>query len=308
MAPRTPEEIVEQYTPRMPAQEWEEIAPFVRDVVQRGFSPSRNSRQWLNRISTVTSMVAWAVEQGLPLEVEQIFHPATVNRYAVTVPGLADATRSCRRSALTALSRRITRVAPWEPPRQALPHSPVSRPYTSEQVETLLWWVPRQASVVRRQGLAAAVALGVGAGLAGAEMVNVGAADVRVRGEHVIVTVSGRRARQVPVRPAYREAVLASAEQAGRGHLFRDPVPRVEFVGEVLEHCDLPPGLRPVTSSRLRCTWVLAMLQTVPLPVFRDLSGVGERQIVALSRSLERRPRRAWTAAELDALAKAVPW
>nr|EJI95955.1 hypothetical protein JVH1_6647 [Rhodococcus sp. JVH1] len=74
-----------------------------------------------------------------------------------------------------------------------------------------------------------------------------------------------------------------------------------------MEHCDLPAGLRPVTSSRLRCTWVLAMLQAVPLPVFRDLSGVGERQIVALSRSLERRPRRAWTAAELDALAEAVP-
>ncbi|WP_009478358.1 hypothetical protein [Rhodococcus sp. JVH1] len=190
MAPRTSEEIIELYTPRMPAQQWEEIAAFVRDVVRRGFGPCC-TRQWLNRISIVTSMMAWAREQGLRLDVEQIFHPATVNRYAVTVPGLADATRSCRRSALTALSRRVTRVAPWEPPRQALPHSPVSTPYTSEQVETLLWWAPRQASAVRRRGLGAAVALGVGAGLAGAEMVNVGAADVRVRGEHVIVTVSG---------------------------------------------------------------------------------------------------------------------
>lgn len=114
MALRTSEEIIEQYTPRMPAQQWEEIAAFVRDVVRRGFGPCC-TRQWLNQISTVTSMVAWAREQGLPLDVEQIFHPATVNRYAVTVPGLADATRSCRRSALTALSRRITRVAPWEP-------------------------------------------------------------------------------------------------------------------------------------------------------------------------------------------------
>ncbi|QYA99618.1 hypothetical protein I1A62_00365 (plasmid) [Rhodococcus sp. USK10] len=179
MAPRTPEQIIEQYTPRMPAQQWEEIAPFVRDVVRRGFGPCC-TRQWLNRISTVPSMVAWAREQGLPLDVEEIFHPATVNRYAVTVPGLADATRSCRRATLTALSRRITWLTPWEPPPEALPHGPVSAPYTSEQVETLLWWAPRQASAVRGRGLAAAVALGVGAGVAGAEMFNVGASEVRV--------------------------------------------------------------------------------------------------------------------------------
>ncbi|KAF0956949.1 hypothetical protein [Rhodococcus sp. T7] len=66
--------------------------------------------------------------------------------------------------------------------------------YTTEQVETLLWWAPRQASVVRSQALAAVVALGVGLGLAGAEMVNVGASDVWLRGEHMIVTVRGRRA------------------------------------------------------------------------------------------------------------------
>ncbi|OYD71861.1 hypothetical protein BDB13_5544 [Rhodococcus sp. OK302] len=38
----------------------------------------------MDRIATVTGLVAWAREQGLPLDVGQIFHPATVNRYAVT--------------------------------------------------------------------------------------------------------------------------------------------------------------------------------------------------------------------------------
>ncbi|MFE7420444.1 hypothetical protein [Rhodococcus sp. NPDC057529] len=33
--PRT----AERYTLREPAQEWEEIAPFVRDVVRRGLGP-----------------------------------------------------------------------------------------------------------------------------------------------------------------------------------------------------------------------------------------------------------------------------
>lgn len=85
MAPRTPEQIIDLYTPRMPAQEWEEIAPFVREVVRRGFTPSEVAKAAASQISIVASMVAWAREQGLPLDVEEIFHPATVNRYAVTL-------------------------------------------------------------------------------------------------------------------------------------------------------------------------------------------------------------------------------
>lgn len=46
----------------------------------------------MGRIGIVTALVRWALDQRLPLDVEQIFHPATVNRYAVTIPGLSDAT------------------------------------------------------------------------------------------------------------------------------------------------------------------------------------------------------------------------
>ncbi|RZI63432.1 MAG: hypothetical protein EOP79_18510, partial [Variovorax sp.] len=91
MAPRTSEQIIELYTPRMPAQEWEEIAPFVRVVVRCGFTPSQIAKVTATRISEVASIVAWAREQGLPLDVEEVFHPATVNRYAMTAPGLAAA-------------------------------------------------------------------------------------------------------------------------------------------------------------------------------------------------------------------------
>ncbi|NMM88380.1 hypothetical protein B2J88_29195 [Rhodococcus sp. SRB_17] len=67
----------------------------------------------MDRIATVTGLVAWAREQGLPLDVGQIFHPATVNRYAVTPRlGVSDATRRSRRATVTTLSRRITRTAP----------------------------------------------------------------------------------------------------------------------------------------------------------------------------------------------------
>ncbi|MFD4295076.1 hypothetical protein ACFWPA_16610 [Rhodococcus sp. NPDC058505] len=310
MAPRTPEEIIELYAPRMPEDEWEAIRPFVVEVVRRGFAPTQVAQVAMGRIGMVTSLVRWALDQGLPLDVEQIFHPATVNRYAVTIGGLSDATRCTRRSTLTTLSRRITRAAPWEPPREALPYPRSTVPYSGRQVSQLLWWAPRQRSVVRRQGLAAAVALGVGAGLRGTEMLRVRASDIRRRGEHVIVAVSGPRARQVPVRPAYAAAVLDAAKQAGGGHLFRDPVPRVEFVGLLLGRCEVPDGLEPVTASRLRLTWEVAMVQAVPLPVFMRMSGLANttRLAAILAGFAPRKWRRWWTSAELDALAEAVPW
>ncbi|WP_245709232.1 hypothetical protein [Rhodococcus tukisamuensis] len=257
----------------------------------------------------MTSLVRWALEQGLPLDVEQIFHPATVNRYAVTIGGLSDATRCTRRSTLTTLSRRITRTAPWEPPREVLRYPRSTVPYSGTQVSQLLWWAPRQRSTVRQQGLAAAVALGVGAGLRGTEMLGVRASDVRRRGEHVIVAVRGPRARQVPVRPEYAAAVLDAAEQAGGGHLFRDPVPRVEFVGLLLGRCEVPAGLEPVTASRLRLTWEVAMVQALPLPVFMRMSGLtNTNRLSDILDGITQRKRRWWTSAELDALAEAVPW
>lgn len=309
MAPRTSEQIIELYTPRMPAQQWEAIAPFVRDVVRCGFIPSQIAKVTATRISEVASIVAWAREQGLPLDVEEVFHPATVNRYAMTAPGLAAASRSTRRATLTTLSRRITRRAPWEPQREALRYPRTVAPYTAAQVAQLLWWAPRQASAVRRRGLAAAVALGVGAGLRGTEMLNVGVPDVQVRGEHVIIEVRGAKRRDVPVRPAYREAVLASAERASRGHLFRDPVPRVEFVSDLLAQCEAPRGVKPVTSSRLRLTWEVAMVQAVPLPIFMRLSGLTATCKLNNLLALDTQGTRArWSIAELDAIAEAVPW
>lgn len=310
MAPRTPEDVLELYVPRGDPDWWEEIGPFVRDVVRRGFEPSPVAHVVRGRIWTVTALVRWALEQGLPLDVEQIFHPATVNRYAVTVPGLSEATRCTRRATLTGLSRRITRVAPWEPAREVLHYPCTATPYTAAQVSRLLWWAPRQRTALRRRVLAAAVALGGGAGLRGTEMMTVRTSDVRVRGEHVIVTVRGPRARQVPVRPRYTSAVLDAAERAAGGHLFRDPVPgSAQGAAQALDECEVPATLMPVTTSRLRWTWECEMIQRVPLPVFMQMSGRTDTgRLVDVLAGTKPRSRPWWTTSELDALAGAKPW
>ncbi|MDH6283898.1 hypothetical protein [Prescottella agglutinans] len=308
-ATRTPEEVIERYTPVMPVQLWESIGPFVRDVVRRGFTSSATPKVTGCRIGAVASIVAWAVDQGLPLDVEEIFHPATVDRYALSITGLSNATRSTRRATLTTLSRRITRAAPWEPERETLPYPRPSAPYTWAQAVRLCAWAPRQRSDVRRQGLSAALALGFGAGLRATEMITVTAADVRVRGDRVIVTVRGPRPRQVPVLAPYADAVVEAAERAGGGHVFRDPLPRVEYVSTVLNRCEIPDRLRPLTAARLRLTWEVAVVQAVPLPVFMTLAGLKNadslNQVLTL---IDERATRSWIRAGVDARNEARLW
>ncbi|WP_255025069.1 hypothetical protein [Rhodococcus sp. GA1] len=273
MASRTVEESIDLFTPNIPAQLWEEIGPFVRDVVRGGFEPTSVPQVVRGRMGIVASMVGWAVEQGLDLDVEEIFHPATVNRYAVTFPGLSDATRCTRRATLTTLSRRITRTAPWEPPRDLLPYPVAYRPYTDGQTRLLLRWVDRQATVRRSHGMSCVLGLGLGAGLQTSEVLAVTGDDIVRRRSHLAVRVRGTRRRTVPVLERYVPIVADCATRAGRAHLFCEPQPRVEYVSMVLGRCEIPARLRPLRVSRLRATWATAMIQTVPLPVFQTLFG-----------------------------------
>lgn len=286
---RTEQEAIDLFTPRVSAELWEEIGPFVRDAVRRGFEPTSIPKVAGDRMAIVASMVIWAVAQGMELDVEEIFHPATVNRYSVTFPGLSEATRSSRRATLTTLSRRITRVAPWEPPRKVLHSSTEYRPYTDGQTRHLLRCVDMQATPFRSHGLSCVLALGLGAGLRTSEIRAATGDDVVSRRSHLAVRVYGPHARTVPVLDRYAPIVAECAARTGRAHLFREPPPRSEYLSTFLGKCEIPTRLRPLHVSRLRATWAVTMIQTVPLPVFRDLFGCTSQN--TLSRLLDWVPR-----------------
>ncbi|MGW6378723.1 hypothetical protein ACWFRB_21930 [Rhodococcus sp. NPDC055112] len=270
---RNAQEAIDLFAPRAPAELWEEIGPFVRDAVRRGFEPASIPKVAGDRMSVVASFVVWALEQGMELDVEEIFHPATVNRYAVTLPGLSVATRSSRRAMLTTLSRHITRIAPWEPSRDVLRYRADYRPYTDSQTRLLLRSADMQATIFRSHGLSCVLALGLGAGLQTSEIRATTGADIVMRRSHIAVRVRGHRPRTVPVLDRYAPIVAECAARTGRAHLFREPPPRSEYISTFLGKCEIPGRLRPLRVSRLRETWAVTMIQTVPLPAFRVLFG-----------------------------------
>ncbi|NMN99103.1 site-specific integrase [Antrihabitans stalactiti] len=278
MAARTAEEILALYTPQMPAERWSQIGPFVRSVISEAYPAAERAKVSGNRIGVVAGLVSWALDQGLPLDVEQIFAPATVNRYAVTVPGFAETSRSSRRTLLTTVSRRVTRRAPWEPRRDPLDSRSTPFPYTDAQARWLVECVDMQRTSLRYRGLGTAVVLGLGAGLRTAEMVGVLGTDVTVRNPHLLVTVTGeQRPRTVPVADRYGPLLAELARNAKSEPLFRaPPIPRIEFVPNLLHRCEIPEPLRPVTVARMRATWAVALLTTVPMPTFLRLAGYND--------------------------------
>ncbi|QKT13232.1 hypothetical protein [Rhodococcus sp. W8901] len=256
----------------------------------------------------VTALVSWAVDQGLPLDVEQIFHPATVNRYVQTMEGFAERTRSCRRATLTTVSRRVTTVAPWQPRREVISYKTTKVPYTDTQIRRLIDCAGRQSTPTRVRVLTGVVALGLGAGLTSKEMVDVTGSDVSLRRSHVLIAVPGARPRVVPVLDRYAPTVRELARRAGAGRLIVDSPPRPSYVPEVIARCDIPAALQYVSAIRLRLTWEVLMLRSVPLPVFLRLSGHGIGiNVRPLAEHVGVTPRR-WTAHEIDVISNAAPW
>lgn len=305
---RTSEEAVERFTPRISEERWAAIAPFVRSVVREAFDMSPVPFVVADRMSAIAGFVAWAVDQGLPLDVEAIFHPATVNRYAQTLKGFKDSTRCCRRATLTTVSRRLTKAAPWEPRREVISWQSSKVPYTEAQIRRLVECAGQQSTPLRVRVLTGVTALGLGAGLSAAEMANVRGSDVSLRRSHVLVAVPGARARVVPVLDRHEQIVRNLARTAGSARLIADTAPRPSYVPEVISDCDIPASLQYLSATRLRITWEVMMLEAVPLPVFLRLSGHGIGvHVGALAEYVDMTPRK-WTPREIDAITKADPW
>ncbi|MDT0318562.1 hypothetical protein [Streptomyces millisiae] len=100
------------YEPRaLPIEAWQEVAPFARKAVT-DFGPIS---PWaaVQHLGPVARLCVWALEQGLPLDVETLFTPDRVEHFvAVGLPELKDSSRRTHRSQLTAVGRAITRRAP----------------------------------------------------------------------------------------------------------------------------------------------------------------------------------------------------
>ncbi|TFD14631.1 hypothetical protein E3T42_11500 [Cryobacterium sp. TMT4-10] len=212
----------------------------------------------------------------MPLERDVIFAVRTIERFIAV--GLTQygskASRSTLRSRLLRISEALLDAAA-PPVLRPLGGSDPSAPYTAREVVTLKSWATAQTTAERRSNAEALLALGLGAGLAGREIVNLTIGDIRADDDGVLITVRGERARVVPVLREWERALVervgacqdeawAFREQhaGGNRNLITDFVSRAE-------------GKIQLQARRMHATWIVQHLEAgtplVPLIIAAGL-------------------------------------
>jgi integrase len=217
---------------------------------------------------------SFATSVGLELDPALVLRSAVIERFIVTHgASLGPATRRTLRSNLRFLAAACITTAPPAP--VPLSRERAKAPYGRAEIEAYLALADAQPTQSRRMRLSGLLVLGAGAGLMGADLRAVRGSDVVARAGGLVVEVSGRRARVVPVLTRYHERLVASARFAGEGFVtggFAASRRNVTsgLVASVAGGADLPT----LEVGRLRATWLREVAGAIGLHVFMEAAGI----------------------------------
>ena len=264
---------IETYAPRdMPSALWEEtLRPFVLPALRASGPVGAPAMERHARVLTLIS--AWCVEQGIPLGVETVLDPDTVERFCSSaLKGLVS--RPTYRSCLRMLGRKLTKTAPWTPRPEPMAERKAAPPYSSIEIAALREDAERQATPERRRGHMAIILLGAGAGLDGRWVRKVRGTDVVRLPGAVLVKVGEPRARLIPVLATYEEDLLALAAEAGGAYLVGGESAHKNTVSDLTAKFE-PGHRRPrLEPKRLRSTWIVHHLSAgTRLPELLEAAG-----------------------------------
>ena len=292
------------YTPKMPAGHWNAIEDFVRRAVQRTAPLTAYSEKQLYPAASRLALFAWG-NAGLPLEDDVVFDPGVIERF--TRAELASYSHAGRNT-IRARLRRMSEALLGDDAAgrfRALGKAEASRPYSPADVASFRSWAAAQRQVERRTSAAALLALGLGTGLTGQEIIRLRVEDITQDADGVVVSVTGDGARDVPVLHQWEDFLLKRMRFVGpTGWAFRSGQ-RGGNVNLVTDFASRTP-VRSVSlqARRMRATWLTEhLLAGTPLAALlpaaglesagaldRILAGLAPQELAAVRRTL-RRPR-----------------
>ena len=272
------------YTPELAAKYWPAIGPFIEAAVGDAAPWSTYSERALFAAATPLTLWAWQTA-GLPLDRSTIFSLATIDRFVGVglVTYSTAASRNTLRSRLLRMSELL--VTQTSNPRSLRPlgASASTAPYSKAEVSALKSWARSQRTGDRLRSAECLLALGLGAGLSGKEIIATRIDDIEVDDMGVVVRVRGARPRAVPVIRQWERALV---EQAGasnaEGWAFRkgqagdNPNLISDFVSRSRGKIDLQ-------ARRMRTTWIVGHLDA-HTPPFMLLRAAGMQSLEALNR------------------------
>lgn len=249
---------ITDYRPRhLDPATWAGVKPFVESctaelALEKGAAA-------LRAVRVLARLAAWSVCEGLPLDVEVVLDPDTVERFIAGEVG-RERSRSTYRSELRRLGPLLTRRAPWEARPSPVARRQVAPPYTPREFGQLRAFAAAQPTAQRVRAARALLALGAGAGLDGRWVARVRAQDVFAAGGVVLVRVSEPGTRAVPVLAAWEEEVLDLKATGGAEYLVGGCSIARNRAGSLAASLVVPYGCPKFSASRLRSTWLVSHL------------------------------------------------
>jgi hypothetical protein len=203
----------------LPEVRWAQVRELVVAQVLRLNVGLETMRRCIRALAYLTS---WCVDQHIPIDVEHVLDPDTVERYCTEGLSGTDAAMSRVRGDLRRLGRTLTATAPWEPLPKSLARTKLPPPYSGAELAVIERDIAHQATALRRQTAKAAWLLGLGAGLDGRWNTKVRGTAVKKVGGLAVVEVPDPAARRVVVRAGFAEDLLGLAAVAGEGLVVGD--------------------------------------------------------------------------------------
>ena len=196
-----------------------------------------------------------------------------IERFARCAPGLSGVARRTLRTSQRFIGRRV--VPHLYPADVPLPRERAKAPYSPAEIGGFLALADAQPTTERRMRAAGLICLGAGAGLIRADLRAMRGSDVLRRSGGVIVQVTGRRPRAVPVLPRYHGRLLAAARFAGTGLVTGGTDPgRRNLTNPLIRALDGGTGLPRLDTSRLRATWLAEVAELLGLATFMHAAGI----------------------------------
>lgn len=269
------------YRPQLPAKDWAAIEPYVRDVITRAAPAVTYTEREL--YPAVTRLVHFAWVKHVPLSDDAVFLPRTVERFVQH--HLASYNRASRNT-IRARLRRVSEALLGDDTAdryKALGKAEASRPYSERDLSLLRAWARSMRTDELTSSAGALLALGVGVGLTGSEI-------IRQRIEHVdlragVVHVEGAESRIVPVLADWIPLLTRRQEVLGdSGWAFRSDQ-RGSNINLVSDFVSRTSPQIPLVTRRMRATWLVHHLDAAT-PLKQLLRIAGLQSAEALDRVL----------------------
>jgi site-specific recombinase XerD len=269
--------LIENYTPHgMSAANWDAIEADVRAIVRK--TNPQSFYGCMNMYAGIAYLAEWAWKRGQSLDPKELLDPANIDRFVATgCPGLSQGSRATRRAVLRTLHRRYFGTAQIGP-KSAFPKtdSPMA-PYTDEELGEFIFWAENQSSEVNTRAAHVMLGLSGGAGLASEDAISVKVGDVRRSKGLMVVTVHGRRPRQVPVRPDFEHFIIMGKKGLPKESKLLLPHRERSARSKAANFIKESVGDNKPSFQRLRITWLIYWLERgIPLAALIKAFGVTE--------------------------------